>query len=103
MLNLFFDTLNITVILLRGVCKKLGMPVVIVYSVCVCVCVCVCVAQSCPTLCNPMDCRSPGSSVHGILQARKLEWVAISFSTVYDTILLKCVFNLEMGFWRTES
>ena len=38
------------------------------------------VAQSCPTLCNPMDCSPPGSSVHGILQARILEWVAISFS-----------------------
>ena len=49
--------------------------------VCVCVCVCVCkVAQSCPILCNPMDCDPPGSSVLGILQARILEWVAISFS-----------------------
>ena len=38
------------------------------------------VAQSCPTLCHPMDCSPPGSSVHGILQARILEWVAISFS-----------------------
>ena len=41
--------------------------------VCVCVCAhaCVCsVAQSCPTLCNPMDCNPPGSSVHGIFQAR---------------------------------
>ena len=38
------------------------------------------VAQSCPTLCNPVDCSPPGSSVHGILQARILEWVAISFS-----------------------
>ena len=38
------------------------------------------VAQSCPTLCDPMDCSLPGSSVHGILQARVLEWVAISFS-----------------------
>ena len=37
------------------------------------------VAQSCPTLCNPMDCSLSGSSVHGILQARILEWVAISF------------------------
>ena len=33
-------------------------------------------AQSCPTLCNPMDCSPPGSSVHGILQARILKWVA---------------------------
>ena len=38
------------------------------------------VAQSCPTLCDPTDCRLPGSSVHGILQARILEWVAIPFS-----------------------
>ena len=38
------------------------------------------VAQSCPTLCDPMDCSLPGSSLHGILQARVLEWVAISFS-----------------------
>ena len=36
--------------------------------------------QSCPTLCGPMDCRLPGLSIHGILQARTLEWVAISFS-----------------------
>ena len=38
------------------------------------------VAQLCLILCNPMDCSSPGSSVHGILQARVLEWGAISFS-----------------------
>ena len=37
-------------------------------------------AQSCLTLCDPMDCSLPSSSVHGILQARILEWVAISFS-----------------------
>ena len=43
---------------------------------------CVCsVVQSCPTVCSPMDCSPPGSSVHGISQARVLEWVAISFST----------------------
>ena len=38
------------------------------------------VAQSCPTLCDPVDCSLPDSSVHEILQARILEWVAISFS-----------------------
>ena len=38
--------------------------------------------QSCPTLCDPMDCSPPGSSVHGILQAKILEWVAIPFSRV---------------------
>ena len=43
-------------------------------------CVCVLVAQSYPPLCDPMDCSLPGSSVHGILQARILEWFAIPFS-----------------------
>ena len=38
------------------------------------------IAQSCPILCDPVDCSPPGSSVHGILQARILEWIAISFS-----------------------
>ena len=38
------------------------------------------VAQSCPTLCDPVDCSPPGSSVHGILQASILEWGPISFS-----------------------
>ena len=52
---------------------------------CVCVCVCVFrkeseVVQSCPTLCNCMDCSLPGYSIHGIFQAKVLEWVAISFS-----------------------
>ena len=38
------------------------------------------VAQSCPTLSDPMDCSLPGSSVHGVFQARVLEWVATAFS-----------------------
>ena len=38
------------------------------------------VAQSCPTLSDPMDCSFPGSSVHGVFQARVLEWGAIAFS-----------------------
>ena len=38
------------------------------------------VSQSCPTLCDPMDCSLSGSSIHGIFQARVLEWIAISFS-----------------------
>ena len=61
-------------------------------SPCVCVsvfsfhvyeCVCMCVyksLQSCPTLFDPLDCSPPGSSVHGILQARILEWVAMPSS-----------------------
>ena len=40
------------------------------------------VAQSCPILCDPMDCSTPGSSIHGIFQARVLEWGAIAFSEV---------------------
>ena len=47
---------------------------------CVCVCVCVCELLSRVRLCNPTDCSPPGPSVHGILQARTLEWVAMSFS-----------------------
>ena len=46
------------------------------------------VTQSCPTLCDPMDCSPPGSSFHGIFQARVLEWGAIAFSSTsfYITI-----------------
>ena len=43
-------------------------------------------AQPCLTLGNPMDCGSPGSSVHGILQARILEWVAMPSSRVKNTL-----------------
>ena len=43
-------------------------------------CLCVIVTQSCLSLCDPMDCSRPGSSVHGISQARILEWAVISFS-----------------------
>ena len=43
-------------------------------------CVCVLITQSCLIVCDPMDCSPLGSSVHGILQARILEWVAIPFS-----------------------
>ena len=42
------------------------------------------VTQSCLTLQDPMDCSLPGSSVHGIFQARVLEWVAIAFSDTYS-------------------
>ena len=44
--------------------------------------------QSCPTLCDPMDCSQPGPSVHGISQARILEWVAIPFSRDNEMVLL---------------
>ena len=44
------------------------------------------VTQSCPTLRDPMDCSLPGSSVHGIFQAKVLEWGAIAFSDIHTTI-----------------
>ena len=58
------------------------------------------VAQLCPTLSNPMDCSLPGSSVHGIFQARVLEWGAIAFSEskhrMYYQVRLLCsgIFNM---------
>ena len=56
------------------------MPSVVKAWVLTAGCCCYVVTGSCPTLCNPMDCSLPGSSVHGIFQARVLEWIAISFS-----------------------
>ena len=44
------------------------------------------VAQSCLTLSDPMDCSLPGSSIHGVFQARVLEWCAIAFSNDYTVI-----------------
>ena len=74
-----------------------GLPFPSPYNclcVCVCVCVCMLVAQSCLTLCECRDGSPPGSSVDEILQARVLEWVAISFS-----IQLKLMsIELEMPF-----
>ena len=57
--------------------------------------ICVCVSGSlCPTLCDPMDCSLPDSAVHGILQARILEWVAITFSRPYDIIISEFIIFL---------
>ena len=57
------------------------------------------VSQSRPTLCDPMDCSLPGSSVHGILQARVLHWVAISFSRDLEPTSPA----LACGFFTAES
>ena len=48
------------------------------------------VAQSCPTLCDPMDCSLPSSSVHGIFQAIVLEWIAISCAQLLQLCLTLC-------------
>ena len=62
------------------------------------------IAQSCPSLCDPMYCSPPGSSIHGIFQTRVLEWVAISFSrlsswprdqTWVSCIAGKCFYHLK--------
>ena len=53
------------------------------------------VAQSCPTLHNPMDCSLPGSSVHGIFQARVLEWGAVAFLEIY---VIESVYNFLFFF-----
>ena len=81
--NLFF----LTDLLLMWI--RLNSIIYLCVCVCVCVCVCAClVVQLCLTLCNPMDCNPPSSSVPGIFQARILEWVAISYSRVYQYVIL---------------
>ena len=63
------------------------------------------VAQSCPTLCDPRDCSLPGSSVHGILQARILEWVSIPFSRgpsqPRDWTQVSCIAGKFFTIWAT--
>ena len=65
------------------------------------------VAQSYPTLCDPMDCSPPGSSVHGILQARVLKWVAIPFSRESsqprDWIQVSCLAGRFFTIWATRE
>ena len=65
------------------------------------------VARSCPTLCDLMDCSAPGSSVHGILQARILEWIAIPFSRrsswPRDQTLVSCIAGWFFTLWATRQ
>ena len=71
-----------------------------------CMCV-VLVAQSCPTLCNPMDYSPPGSSVHGILQERILEWVAFPFSRgsswPRDQTWVSCIAGRFFTIWASRE
>ena len=65
------------------------------------------VAQSCPTLCDLMDCSLPGSSVHGIFQARVLEWFAISSSRESshprDQTQVSCIVGRCFTIWTTRK
>ena len=65
------------------------------------------VVQSCPTLCNPMDCSPLGSSVHGISQARILEWAAIPFSRgsswSRDRTWVSCIAGRFITVWATRE
>ena len=65
------------------------------------------VTQSCPTLCDPVDCSLPSSSVHGILQAKILEWVAISFSRgssrPRDWTRVSCIGGRLFNLWATRE
>ena len=67
---------------------------------------CMCV-QLCPTLCGPMNCSPPGSSVYGISQARILEWVAISSSRgsswPRDRTHVSCIVRWILYHWATEE
>ena len=65
------------------------------------------VTQLCPTLCNPVDCRPPGSSVHGASQVRILEWVAISFSRASswprDQTQISCIAGRLFTTWANQG
>ena len=65
------------------------------------------VVQLCPTLCDPMASSLPGSSVHGILQARIVEWVAISFSRgssrLRDQMQVSCIEDRFFTLWATRE
>ena len=65
------------------------------------------VAQLCLTLCDPTDCNLPGSSIHGIFQARILEWVAISFSggssQPRDRTWVSCTSGKLFTIWATKE
>ena len=65
------------------------------------------VAQSCPALCDPLDCSPPSSSVHGIFQTRILEWVATSFSRrssqPRDWTWVSCIIGRCFTIWATRE
>ena len=76
--------------------SSIGLIVTRSQKPCSCLCVCVWITQSCPTFCDPTNCSPPGFSVHGIVQARILESIAIPFSRgssqPRDRTLVSCRF-----------
>jgi len=75
--------------------------------ICIEGCVCVLGPQLCPTLCDPKDCSQLGSTVHGILQARILEWFPISFSRRpsqrKDQTQISCIAGWFFTIWATRE
>ena len=75
--------------------------------VCMCMCVCVCVCSIVFWLCDPRGCLPPGSSVHGILQARILQWVDIPFhrcsSQPRDQTWISCIVSRFFTIWATRE
>ena len=92
--HFLLQCIKVELVLLNSQCCCVGSIKVaylcMVFAKCICVCICECmyqcvcmcvlVAQPCLTLCSPMNCSLPGSFVHGILQVRILEWVAMPSS-----------------------
>ena len=79
-------------------------PILVSSIVWLCCCL---VAKSCLTHCNPIDCSPPGSSVHGVFQARILEWVAISFARRFsrprDGTSVSCLGRWILHCWATRE
>ena len=77
-----------------------------IYEMYFCPC-CRSVAESCPVLCNCMDCSPPGTSIHGIFQTRILEWVAISYSRrsswSRDQTHVSCIGRWILYYWATRE
>ena len=100
-LDSILESRDITLLTKIGIVKAMVFPVV-TYG-----CEEMLVTQSCPTLCNPMGSSSPGSSVHGILQARILEWSAISFSRgsfwPRDWTWVSCIAGRFFTNWATRE
>ena len=77
---------------LKKICIYITIALIIIYNIVLLIYSCLCPhsLQLCLTLCKPMDCSLPGSSVHGILQARTLKWVSQSVSSVAQSCPTLC-------------